>query len=143
MGIDEVTWQVLTVVLTVSGLVASVVLWRLRGLASGLRGLAWSLLPVAALLTGTWRLIWDIGNAVASWGVRFVFSPVVWLGVGVAGASAALFFLTGVLRRRGAAGRSRPAVDGRPEGASAVTTGSAVDDDMAEIEALLKKRGIS
>lgn len=148
-SIDDVTWQVLTVLLTVLGLVTSGLLWRRRGPASGLRGVAWSLLPVAALLTGTWRLIWEIGDAIVSWSVRFVFSPVVWLGVAVAGASAALFVVASMMRRHG--GESQPAVAGSSEKAPgpALTSGgerpakASVDDDLAEIEAILKKRGIS
>jgi len=148
-SIDDVSFQVLTVVLTVLGLVVSGLLWRRRGPASGLRGVAWSLLPVAALLTGTWRLIWEIGDAIVSWAVRFVFSPVVWLGLAAAGASAALFVVASLMRRHGS--QAPPAVAGSSEKASdpALTSGgdrpakASVDDDLAEIEAILKKRGIS
>lgn len=156
-SIDEVTWQVLTVLLTLLGLVGSVLLWRARGPASGLRGVAWSLLPVAFLLTGTWRLVWEIGDAVSSWAVRFVFSPVVWLGIAVAGTSVALFFVAARLRTRGhgaTSGRSRRtsklesgqgAASLPPAGSKPAATlqNKSVDDDMAEIEAILKKRGIS
>ena len=41
----------------------SFVAWRRRGLAAGLRGLSWTLLPVAAWLTGTLTLAVDIGQA--------------------------------------------------------------------------------
>ncbi len=147
-SIDDVTWQVLTVVLTAFGLVTSALLWRRRGPASGIRGVAWSLLPLAALLTGTWRLVWEIGDAVLSWAVRFAFSPVVWLGIAVAGVSAALFATSSVMRRRGLGMRGRGSAK-----RSAVTTGAerpaaeapakkSADDEMAEIEAILKKRGI-
>ena len=84
-SIDSSTWQALGLTLTVVGLLLSVLLWRRRGPASGLRGVAWALLPAAAGLTGTLRLVWDIGDSVVNWAVRLVFSPVVWLGIVLAG----------------------------------------------------------
>lgn len=158
-SIDEVTWQVLTVVLTVIGLVASGLLWRLRGPASGIRGVGWSLLPVAALLTGTWRLIWQIGDAVVSWAVRFVFSPLVWLGVAVAGVSVVLLVTGSAMRTRGIGSRDRAGrkhTTGLTQGSAAASSDKAptprdtrpaptgtVDDDLADIEAILKRRGIT
>lgn len=148
-SIDNVTWQVLTVLLTVMGLLTSALLWRRRGPASGVRGVAWSLLPVAALLTGTWRLIWEIGDAVVSWAVRFVFSPLVWLGVGVAGISVVLFFVAAAMRSRGIGSKPRTVASPGKAADPALTTGgerpaaAPVDDDLADIEAILKRRGIS
>jgi hypothetical protein len=74
VDIDSSTWQALGLTLTGIGLLLSVLAWRRRGPASGLRGVAWSLLPAAAGLTGTLRLLWDIGDSVASWAARLVFS---------------------------------------------------------------------
>lgn len=146
--IDDVTWQVLTVVLTLLGLVTSVVLWRRRGAASGVRGVAWSLLPLAALLTGTWRLLWEIGDAVVSWGVRFVFSPMVWLGVSIAGVSLVLFVAAAAMRHRGVGTQPRAVRSSEGRKTKAVTTGAkgsdpALDDELADIEAILKRRGIT
>jgi heme exporter protein D len=134
--IDNATWKALGLTLTVLGLVASFVLWRRRGAASGMRATAWALLPLAAALTGTLRLGWEIADSVGDWALRLVFSPVVWLGVVLAGVSLVLFVVSGVLRRRRTpapravdSGKARqPAISG--------------DDDMADIEALLKKHGI-
>ena len=144
--IDNATWQALGLTLTVLGLVASVILWRRRGAASGMRTAAWALLPLAAALTGTLRLVWDIADSIASWALRLVFSPVVWLGIVLAGVSLVLFVVSGVLRRRTAPrgavgdGNGRRAVDAsRGPGKPAVSG----DDDMADIEALLKKHGIA
>jgi uncharacterized SAM-binding protein YcdF (DUF218 family) len=132
--IDNATWQALGLTLTVLGLVLSVLLWRRRGAASGLRAAAWSLLPLAAGLTGTLRLLWEIADSVVTWATRLAFSPVVWLGIVLAGVSAVLFVVSGRLRRRTP---SRKAVSGptRPT--------AAVDDDTADIEAILKKHGIA
>jgi hypothetical protein len=134
--IDNATWQALGLTLTILGLVASFVLWRRRGAASGLRAAAWALLPLAAALTGTLRLGWEIADSVGRWATRVVFSPVVWLGIVLVGVSVVLFVVSGVLRRRTPAPR---AVDSGKDRQPAVSGG----DDMADIEALLKKHGIS
>src|SRR5215212_5810712 len=99
-GFDNATWQALGLLLTLGGLGVSALLWARRGALSGLRGVAWSLLPLAAGLTGVLRLGWDISDAVGRWAVRLVFSPVVWLGLVVAMVSLVLFVVTGMLRRR-------------------------------------------
>jgi hypothetical protein len=152
--IDTVTWQALTVVLTLMGLVGTGVLWRRRGPVAGLRMLAVSLLPAAAYLTGTLRLLWEIGDAVVSWATRLAFSPMVWLGIVLAGISALLFVVAAALGRRGLGGAPRqrdeelPATASRPpaepgRGSKRPAADSSVDDDMAEIEEILKRRGIT
>ena len=138
--IDNATWQALGLTLTVLGLGASFLLWRRRGVASGLRAAAWSLLPLAAGLTGTLRLLWEVADSVVTWATRLVFSPVVWLGIVLAGVSAVLFVVSGVLRRRTP---SRRAVSGRAPAPARGRPAVSGDDDMADIEALLKKHGIA
>lgn len=150
---DSVTWQALTAVLTVAALAAAVLLWRRRGAVAGLRMLAVALLPAAAYLTGTLRVLWEIGDAVVGWATRLVFSPTVWLGIGLAVTAVALFLLAGLLgrRRRPHAGegtrrphqgsRSVPPAAAGPETAAADRAGE--DEDLADIEAILKRHGIS
>lgn len=143
---DSVTWQALTVVLTVLGLVGTVAFWRLRGPVAGLRMLAVSLLPAAAYLTGTLRLLWEVGAAVVRWATRLTFSPLMWLGLGVAATALVLFVVAGALARRGVGARPRRAELPREESRRpARTTSSAPgeDDDMADIEEILKRHGIS
>jgi hypothetical protein len=135
--IDSTTWIALGLTLTLLGLIAGAVVWRRRGAASGLRVVAWSLLPAAAGLTGVLRLFADIAGSVGAWAVRLVFSPVVWLGIAVAGVSVLLFAVSAGLRRRGGGRPAGPAaVESRPGRAGA-------DDDLADIEAILRKHGIS
>jgi hypothetical protein len=141
--LDDATWQALGLTLTILGTAASVLLWRRRGAATGLRGLGWSLLPLAAALTGTLSLLWRIGEEIASWAVRLVFSPVVWVGVLLAGLSVVLLVVSGALRRRGSgrpASRQDPLPPGRTGPGRPAVSG---DDDVADIEALLKKHGIA
>ena len=96
--IDSTTWAALALTLTIIGGALSWVAWRRRGLAAGLRGLAWTLVPVAAWLTGTLKLAVNIINDVGDWATKLVFSPAVWIGIIVAGGSAALFVISGQLR---------------------------------------------
>jgi hypothetical protein len=154
--IDASTWQALGITLTLLGLVISFLVWKRRGPAAGLRGVAWSLLPAAAGLTGTLRLLWQIANSVGDWAVRLVFSPVVWLGIVLAGVSVVLFGVSGALRSRGvgsAPKRARKAELPRQRssskaekvrGAPHADQDNADDaDNMDDIEAILRRHGIS
>ena len=66
MSYNELPWLPLCGGLTLLGLIASWVVWRRRGAAAGLRGVAWSLLPLAAYLTKAVRMLWQIGSAIGS-----------------------------------------------------------------------------
>jgi len=150
--VDSTTWAALALVLTVLGAAYTWVAYRRRGLAAGLRGLAWTLIPVAAWLTGTLKLAANILNDVLDWAARLVFSPTVWLGVIVAGVSAGLWFVSGVLRARGIGARAKAVEGGRTEQAASPGKPASPPkrsaarkddpDDMEEIEAILKRHGI-
>jgi len=149
-AIDSSTWQALGVTLSVVGLLLSVLVWRRRGPASGLRAVAWSLLPAAAGLTGTLRLAWNLSDEVASWAVRLVFSPVVWAGIVLVGVSVALFGVSAAMRNGGMGGgkkggskeKSLPAERSTPPARPQAAKSGADDDDMEDIEAILRKHGI-
>jgi hypothetical protein len=178
---NSIAWLPLCAGLTGIGLVASWFAMRRRGLASGLRGAAWSLLPIAAYLTGSIQMFWKIGTAIGDFATSFVFSPKVWSGVAVAGVAAALFVVSGRARRRrkrlrrqeagtdgqaGLGGRDQTAgreletrrqvaaaANGTPgaekaaskpaKPAKAGKNAEPADDDMREIEEILRRRGIS
>lgn len=155
VGLDSATWAALVLVLVVLGAGLSWVAWRRRGLAAGLRGLAWTLVPIAAWLTGTLRLAVQVVEAVVDWATRLVFSPTVWLGVAVAVVAAGLWVVSGLMRRRGIGVREGTAPrrrrlrsgdegDAPPARRPAKQQGAGADpdDDMADIEAILKKHGI-
>ncbi len=151
--IDSTTWAALGLVLTLIGLALSWVSWRRRGPAAALRGLAWTLVPVAAWLTGTLKLAAALVGDVLSWATKLVFSPVVWTGVVVAGVAVLLWLVSGTMLARGigvragtkrvrptpAAGEVAPAKPGK-----APRRAQRKDDleDMDDIEAILKKHGI-
>jgi hypothetical protein len=125
---DKIAWLPLCGGLTGVGLVLSYLAMRRRGIGSGLRGAAWSLLPVAAYLTGAIKMFWKMGVAIGDFATGFVFSPKVWSGIAVAGFSALLFLVSGPLRRRrvkqGQDPRATETTAGPAGTLSAATTGS-------------------
>ncbi|MQW76232.1 cellulose synthase [Nocardioides sp. dk4132] len=149
---DDVTWTALTLTLT---LLAGIWTWfafRRRGLAAGLRGAGITLLPLAAYLTDTLRMFTRIVDAVSDWAVRLAFSPTVWAGVVLAGVGVALIVVAGLLDARTdarpatRASRRSEALPGTTKGAKKGTKaapGGTGDKELDEIEAMLRKRGIS
>jgi len=122
---NSIAWLPLCAGLTGLGLVLSYLVGRKRGLRSFARGAAWSLLPIAAYLTGSIEMFWKIGSAIGTFASSFVISPKVWSGIAVAGAAAVLFVASGGRRRRRARA-GRPEADGVPGAKSAGNvTGSA------------------
>ncbi len=162
---NQIAWLPLCGGVTGLGLVLSWLAWRRRGFAAGLRGASWSLLPVAAYLTGVIELLWKIGSAVGTFASSFVLSPKVWSGVAVAGLAVVLFVVSGTLRRhrprsvpaseRPAATTARPGADRLPiESGTAATPAKPAkapkakrarsgDDEFGEIEEILRRRGIN
>lgn len=155
---DEVTWAALTIVLTALGAAWTWYAFRHRGAASGLRGAGLTLLPPAAFLTGTLEMFTEISGSVLDWATSLVLNPLVWAGIVLAGLSVLLLGASTMLRNRGLGGtvgdpgarqpkqatspkdRSRlPPSSGRAE---PVLSGSD-DPDLADIEAILKRRGIN
>jgi len=98
---DKIAWLPLCGGLTGLGLVLSYLAMRRRGLGTGLRWAAWSLLPMAAYLTGSIEMFWKMGVAVGDFAKGFVFSPKVWAGIALAGLAVVLFVVSGSMRRRG------------------------------------------
>jgi hypothetical protein len=109
---DKIAWLPLCGGLTGLGLILSYLAMRRRGIGAGLRGAAWSLLPVAAYLTGSIEMFWKMGVAIGDFAKGFVFSPRVWSGIALAGLAVVLFVVSGPLRRRRVApGRAKQAAE--------------------------------
>lgn len=177
---DQIVGLPLCAGLTGLGLVLSYLAMRRRGLRAGLRGAAWSLLPLAAYLTGAVKMFWKIGVAIGNFASGFVLSTRVWSGIAVAGLAGVLFLVSGGLRRRrrlakretggiadgatpaalpgsaklpGSANRAMvPATQPAPAKAPAAkaparrksaATGLGDDDDMHDVEEILRRRGIN
>ena len=172
---DKIAWLPLCGGLTGLGLVLSYVAMRRRGTGVGLRWAAWSLLPLAAYLTGAIEMFWKMGVAIGDFAKGFVFSPQVWAGIGLAGLAVVLFVVSGPMRRRQVSGArdkhaAEPGADGRT--LPATTSGGQLatrptapvpaaspaqtpaktrksknaaddDDDMKDIEDILRRHGIT
>jgi hypothetical protein len=161
MTYSQIYWFPLCGGLALLGFIASWFAWRRRGVAAGLRGIAWSLLPIAAYLTRAIKMLWQIGSAIGSFATSLVLSPQVWLGVIVAGVSGVLFVVSGGLRRRRAGKAKAPPV--APSGAAGLPVakpgqsltpakGGAVkarvgkgadDDEFGDVAQILRRHGIS
>jgi cytochrome c oxidase assembly factor CtaG len=142
----------LCIALTAAGLLLSGLRWRRRGVRRGLRAVAWSVLPLAAYLSGSVPLIGNIGSAIASAAGSFVFSTRSWAGVILFGAAALLFVTTGglpLLRRRKPRAKDKqaaavgPAAGAQPPAVAAKgRRAAAADDDLSDVEEILRRRGI-
>lgn len=145
---DDVTWAVLTLSLTAVGGIYTWFAYQRRGLAAGLKGAGITLLPLAAYLTKTLQMFTRMVDAAADWATGLVFSPAVWLGVILAGLGVLLFGAGRMLdsRRKGDEVKPRRGKQKDPEElppGRPARGEPAIDDDLADIEAILKKRGIS
>lgn len=161
MNADSFAWAPLCIGVTVIGLALSFLAWRRRGAASGLRGSAYSLLPLGLYLTGVIPLLWRVGAQIAGWAAGLIFKPTVWAGTIVLALAVLLWVVSGMLLRRkvtksnradGAGDAGTPAATGagrRPaverttaSGQSAGSSAGGDDDDLKDIEELLRRRGI-
>ncbi|WP_431041277.1 hypothetical protein ACQUSR_04830 [Streptomyces sp. P1-3] len=132
------------VALSAGGLgIALLTAYRKRFLAAA-RIAAYALIPIGLAMTG-----------ILDWIADLVFDPTVWLGFAVLGLSWLLFTVTRAVERRRAGeleageGTGRAAVpssDGsgrRPLGrGKAKRSAGSGDEDLSDIEAILKKHGI-
>lgn len=143
-------------IVTIAGLLLSFIAWRKKGIRSGLRGVAWSLLPIAMYLTHAIGLVGRIGSAIVVFGTNFVFSPNAWLGVVLVAIAVLLFLITGSIplltgwgRRkrdttqsgqktpRDAGGHVTQATTPAQQGQTRSS-----DDDLGDVEEILRRHGI-
>lgn len=161
-GFNSIAWLPLCAGATGLGLVFSFLLLRRRGAVAAMRMVAWSLLPMAAYLTGAISALWTIGTTAVTFVTSLVFNPLTWAGVALAGLSVVLFMVSGVLRARklsaadsnasGGATEQRSARKAPQQPAAQAPAGKPAiaqpkprtnDDDFSDIEDILKRRGIS
>jgi hypothetical protein len=148
---DDAAWGALTLSLTLLGGIYTWFAFRSRGFVAGLRGAGFTIIPVALLLTNTLETATRIGSAVGDWVGNFAFSPASWLGIILALVSVTCFVTAGFLAERGVGGAKADGSGekptrkelGRGKGTKKEPVLSDIDPEMAEIEALLRKRGIS
>ena len=142
------------IAVTVVGLGLSVVAWRRRGPRSGLRGIAWSLLPIAAYFTHSVRLIGQLVSAIVQFASSFVFSAKAWVGVALLVLAVLLFVASGGMpkvrrpaRRKDARKDRAGDKSGQPGKVPALqdrkAKAAAEDDDLGDVRDILKRHGIS
>ncbi len=90
----------------------------------------------------------EIGSSVAGWATSLVLNPLVWAGIALAGLSVVLFGTSAALRERGRGGAPTSDATARDEPAGLPRPTQSrgepmIDDDLSDIEALLKRRGIT
>src|SRR5262249_35975299 len=136
--LDSVTWGAFTLTFTILGGVGTWFAYRRRGLRSGMRWAAATLLIPAAYFTKTLKMCAEIGSAITTWATTFVWNPLVWLGLGLGVLSVILFFVAARLPgRERAKGQERKAVSSGSSGSSGSPALPGSDPELAEIEALL------
>ena len=139
---------------TIAGLVLSGIAWRKKGARSGIRGIAWSLLPIAAWLTHALGLIGRIVSAIVQFAGSFVFlARAYWLGVILVALAWCCSWSRAGYRSSGGAStaRTRRRAFGRrqvPSGGDQIPRqGSSAppnqDDDLSDVQDILKRHGIS
>lgn len=150
---DNASWGALALALSALAGIWTWFAFRHRGFASGVRGTAVTMLPIAAYLTHTLRMFGRIGGAIADWAAGFVFNPGVWVGV-VLGVVAILLFMVSYKLPGGSAEKAeRRATEGgrdakqlpraRRSSGTDSGIGDALGDDLDDIQAILRKHGIS
>jgi hypothetical protein len=146
--VDDVSWGALALSLTVLGGIYTWWALRHRGITAAVRAGGITLLPLAAWMTGLLEVFGDVADSFAHWFTRLVFSPMVWLGMIVFFVAAVLIGGANAVSRRvdPKPAASRRTKSAAPETKAVRATSSAdpmIDDELAEIQAILKKRGIS
>jgi hypothetical protein len=151
--VNDIATGPICLTVTIVGLVLSFIAWRKKGLRSGMRGVAWSLLPLAMYLTNAVRLVGRIGSAIVQFAGAFVFSPKAWLGVIFVFISALLFLISGGIpllsgtRRRSKSRRQQARASQDEATAIAPAQHQAPapppgNDDLGDVEEILRRRGI-
>jgi hypothetical protein len=142
----------LCVGLTLLGVIATGIAWRRGNKGRVIQGVALALAPIALYFSGLLRLLWNGIVAVGTWASKIIFSPTVWFGLSLLGLCLVLWIVGGLLARRVAAKKSTSVPSSSSGGSLPAATATTrkggkqppppIDEEMAEIEALLKSRGI-
>ena len=137
----------LCVGLTLLGVIATGIAWRRGHKGRVIQGIGLALAPIALYFSGLLRLLWDAIVAFGTWASKIILSPAVWFGLSLLGLCVVLWVVGGLIARRSPKSKAVTA-DSTANALPAKKAGKTrrseppVDEEMAEIEALLKSRGI-
>ena len=139
----------LCVGLSLLGVIATGIAWRRGNKGRVIQGIGLALAPIALYFSGLLRLLWNAAVALGTWASKIILSPSVWFGLSLLGLCIVLWVVGGVIGRRSAAKAKevskQPTASALPAKKGAAKSGRSqppIDEEMAEIEALLKSRGI-
>jgi hypothetical protein len=155
MPADSTVLLPLCVGLSLLGVIATGIAWRRGNKGRVIQGIGLALAPIALYFSGLLRLLWNAAVAFGTWASEIIFSPAVWFGLSLLGLCLVLWVVGGIVARRSSAAKSKqvsaqssagalPANKGQAKKGAAKSAQSQppIDEEMAEIEALLKSRGI-
>jgi hypothetical protein len=140
----------LCVGLALLGVIATGIAWRRGNKGRVIQGIGIALAPIALYFSGLLRLLWDGIVAFGTWASKIILSPAVWFGLSLLGLCVVLWVIGGLIARRSPSAKSK-AVTAESTANSLPAKKATrkprqseppIDEEMAEIEALLKSRGI-
>ena len=139
----------LCVGLSLLGVIATGIAWRRGNKGRVIQGIGLALAPIALYFSGLLRLLWNATVAFGTWASKIILSPAVWFGLSLLGLCIVLWVVGGLIGRRSSqknnavnaesTGNALPAKKGAGKTRQSAPP---IDEEMAEIEALLKSRGI-
>ena len=140
----------LCVGLTLLGVIATGIAWRRGNKGRVVQGVGLALAPIALYFSGLLRLLWDAIVAIGNWASKIILSPPSGSGSPCSAsawccgwwAAVAPSVRRGEEQGRSAESTAKALARQAREPARARQSAPPIDDDMAEIEALLKSRGI-
>ncbi|QGN33188.1 hypothetical protein [Microlunatus sp. Gsoil 973] len=147
----------LCVAIALIGVILAGLAWRRGNKGRVVQAAALVIVPFGLYLTGLLTVLWNWAVELVRWAVHLVFSPLHWIGFGILALSVVLFVIGAVLARltggtkTDTKAKQTKQVSGKPSGSGGRTPTKAVagrkqqadvDPELAEIEALLKSRGI-
>ena len=140
----------LCVGLALLGVIATGIAWRRGNKGRVIQGIGLALAPIALYFSGLLRLLWDAIVAFGTWASKIILSPAVWFGLSLLGLCVVLWVVGGLIARRSPSAKGKAVSTSSTANALPAKKGSGrtrhseppIDEEMAEIEALLKSRGI-
>ena len=140
----------LCVGLALLGVIATGIAWRRGNKGRVIQGIGIALAPIALYFSGLLRLLWDAIVAFGTWASKIILSPAVWFGLSLLGLCVVLWVVGGLIARRSRNAKSKAVSTEATANALPAKKGTRkahqsqppIDEEMAEIEALLKSRGI-